>query len=84
MTAAGARPVPGARLGGVTFVAVSSGGYASYGIDRAGRLWAWGDDSEGQLGTGAGHGTETLPVDVGTRFVQVSSTAQDVAGLRER
>lgn len=69
---------------GVTFVAVSSGGYASYGIDRAGRLWAWGDDSEGQLGTGAGHGTETLPVDVGTRFVQVSSTAQDVAGLRER
>ena len=29
----------------VTFVTVSSGGYASYGIDSTGRLWAWGDNS---------------------------------------
>ena len=38
---------------GVTFVKVSSGGYASYAIDRSGRLWAWGDNKSGQLGTGA-------------------------------
>ena len=31
---------------GVTFVKVSSGGYASYAIDRSGRLWAWGDNRE--------------------------------------
>jgi alpha-tubulin suppressor-like RCC1 family protein len=67
---------------GVSFVRVSSGGFASYAIDRAGRLWAWGDDSEGQLGTG--QATRTVPFDVGLRLGQVSSTAQNVAGLGRR
>jgi alpha-tubulin suppressor-like RCC1 family protein len=67
---------------GVSFVKVSSGGYASYAIDRTGRLWAWGDNTSGQLGTGANDAVATEPVRVGVRLTQVSSTAQNVAGLR--
>jgi alpha-tubulin suppressor-like RCC1 family protein len=69
---------------GVTFATVSSGGYASYGIDSTGRLWAWGDNSSGQLGTSSEQQRATLPVDVGTRLTAVSSTAQNVAGAETR
>ena len=68
---------------GVTFVKVSSGGYASYAIDRSGRLWAWGDNRSGQLGTGSSTTMATKPVSVGIRLTQVSSTAQNVAGLQD-
>lgn len=68
---------------GVTFAKVSSGGYASYAVDDAGRLWAWGDNGSGQLGTGFRPSGATVPVDVGIHLAQVSSTAQNVAGLRK-
>jgi alpha-tubulin suppressor-like RCC1 family protein len=67
-----------------TFVKVNSGGYASYAIDSTGRLWAWGDNGSGQLGAGPATPLATLPVDVGIRLSQVSSTAQNVAGLGNR
>jgi alpha-tubulin suppressor-like RCC1 family protein len=66
---------------GVAFVKVNSGGYASYAIDSKDRLWAWGGNQNGQLGTGSSRGAETLPVEVGIHLTQVSSTASNVAGL---
>jgi alpha-tubulin suppressor-like RCC1 family protein len=60
---------------------VSSGGFASYAIDRSGRLWAWGRDEYGQLGTGTIGETRSTPISVGRPFAQVSSTATNVAAL---
>lgn len=69
---------------GVTFTTVSSGGFATYAIDSHGRLWDWGSNSEGQLGLGSSVSIKTRPTKVGIQLTQVSSTAQDVAGLETR
>ena len=60
---------------------VSSGGYACYAIDRSGRLWAWGRNNAGQLGTGSSAPMELRPVAVGLLLTEVSSTATNVAGF---
>jgi alpha-tubulin suppressor-like RCC1 family protein len=69
---------------GVTFVQVNSGGYASYAIDSNGRLWVWGENTSGQLGTGGQPAMASRPISVGIHLVQISSTAQNVAGLQRR
>jgi alpha-tubulin suppressor-like RCC1 family protein len=60
---------------------VASGGYASYAVDTSGRLWAWGRNDDGQLGTGKSGPDQLTPVATVLSLRQISSTAQNVAGL---
>jgi alpha-tubulin suppressor-like RCC1 family protein len=69
--------------GGATAVKVASGGYASYAIDRSGKLWSWGRNDDGQLGTGSRGPDQLTPVSTGLSLTQISSTAQNAAGLRQ-
>ena len=68
--------------GGARWVFVNSGGYASYAIDATGTLWSWGRNDVGQLGTGRTPNTSATPLHIGVTMTQVSSTADNVAGLR--
>jgi alpha-tubulin suppressor-like RCC1 family protein len=64
-------------------VTVASGGYACYAIDQTGRLWAWGRNTDGQLGTGSSGPDQLTPVSTGITLTQISATAQNAAGLRQ-
>jgi alpha-tubulin suppressor-like RCC1 family protein len=55
-------PVPVAMPEGVTFSAISAGGFFSLGLDTSGHVWAWGINDQGELGnpsvtTGCGPGS---------------------------
>jgi alpha-tubulin suppressor-like RCC1 family protein len=66
---------------GAQAASVTTGGFASYAIDRTGKLWAWGRNDDGQLGTGGSGPKQLTPISVGISLRQVTSTAQNVAGL---
>jgi len=51
-----ATPLKVAGLPTTTIVAVAAGGYHSLALDKNGKVWAWGQNSSGQIGTGS-----TLP-----------------------
>jgi alpha-tubulin suppressor-like RCC1 family protein len=82
-TASSDVPVPVHVPSGVTFAKINSGGYSCYAIDGSGRLWAWGGNQNGQLGTGSDARIQTSPVEVGIHLTQVSSTAFNVAGFEQ-
>jgi alpha-tubulin suppressor-like RCC1 family protein len=55
-----------AKIGSLTYVAVSAGGSHSMAIDTSGKLWAWGANGSGQLGNNAGSGTVSAPTQIST------------------
>lgn len=60
---------------------VASGGFSSYAIDTSGKLWSWGRNTDGQLGTGHNGPDRLTPTSTGLVVSQVSSTAQNAAAL---
>ena len=82
-TRSSATPIRIALPRGAKPVRVASGGYASYAIDQTGRLWAWGRNTDGQLGTGSSGPDQLTPVSTEISLTQISATAQNAAGLRQ-
>ncbi|HTU30695.1 MAG TPA: hypothetical protein VMF07_15020 [Solirubrobacteraceae bacterium] len=74
-------PIRLQALHGLHLVAVGSGGSTTYVIDRAGGLWAWGNNHVAQLGDGSIARLALTPVRDPVRVSQVSSTAHNVAAL---
>jgi alpha-tubulin suppressor-like RCC1 family protein len=68
-------------LRGLHLVAVASGGSTTYAVDRAGALWAWGNNQVAQLGDGSITRVQLTPVPDPVRVSQISSTAHNVAAL---
>lgn len=62
------------QVGSDTYVAVSAGQQHSLALKADGSLWAWGDNSYGQLGLGtADHQAHPVPALVGTGYVAMAA-----------
>ena len=68
---------------GITFTEVVTGGFASYGLDSSGGVWAWGYGDNGQPGNGSSGPSDDAPtpIEVDSGASAVSSTANNVADL---
>lgn len=60
--------------------AVATGGQSSYLLSGGGQVYAWGDDSKGQLGDGRGSGIVLNPELVASGFSSISATASLFVG----
>ena len=67
---------------GVSFALVDSGGATTYGIDKTGAVWSWGQNNVGELGT-SHRGPSDVPLATGLVMTCVSSTAWNVEGWRQ-
>jgi alpha-tubulin suppressor-like RCC1 family protein len=79
------RRYPVAVHGGLAFTAVAAGGAHSCGALADGRVFCWGDNARGQLGTGASGAGAVVPVEVapGTGFTagRLRAGARHTCGL---
>jgi len=66
---------------GVTYTALATGGGTSYAIDTTGKVWAWGNGKNGQIGDGTRTGS-AVPVRVLSGASLISATANDVVAAR--
>ncbi|HTT88325.1 MAG TPA: hypothetical protein VMF65_02155 [Acidimicrobiales bacterium] len=67
-------PVRVREIGGI--VAITAGEYSAYALGRDGTVWAWGDNSDGQLGLPLSVGSNDVPV----RVPGLSGVKQVAAG----
>lgn len=74
-------PIRLEALRGLHLVAVGSGGSTTYAVDRAGGLWAWGNNHVAQVGDGSVARIQLTPVRDPVRVSQISSTAHNVVAL---
>lgn len=65
----------------VAIASINSGGSSCFLVSTSGRLWSWGRDEVGQLGTGRRGAPRKVPRPTRSIVSQVSSTATNVAGL---
>lgn len=68
------------RLLGTGYTAMAAGGATSYAVRSDGSLWAWGNNSEGQLGDGTTQQRAGL-VQIGSGFAAVSAYGTSAAAL---
>jgi alpha-tubulin suppressor-like RCC1 family protein len=64
--------LPSAAAGAVDKPLISGGNSHTLGIQKDGTLWAWGDNTYGQLGLGD-HTEPTIPTQVGTGWVYLAA-----------
>jgi alpha-tubulin suppressor-like RCC1 family protein len=70
-------PVPVQVPTGVTFTYVAAGGTHSLALDSTGNVWAWGDNTYGQLGDGLHEPYSASPIEVDSGVDQIWTTAND-------
>jgi alpha-tubulin suppressor-like RCC1 family protein len=71
-------PIPSTALpSDVTFTDVESGGAFGLALDSSGNVWAWGDNDNGQVGSGNYNDAVLDPVEVLSEANLISATASD-------
>ncbi|HEY1200667.1 MAG TPA: T9SS type A sorting domain-containing protein, partial [Niastella sp.] len=78
------RTSPAPINGPSTFVSIAVGSYHSAGILADGTAWAWGNNNNGELGTGDGPGRIIIPKQIGTAtdWVSMVCAAIHTMGVR--
>ncbi len=66
---------------GVTFTSVAAGGEDTFGVASDGELWAWGRNTDGELGVAAKGKVVDRPILASYGFTMISATAVEGVGV---